>query len=77
MEKSAHRDDYKRLIEVLTQMRNAAGITQQELANKLKKPQSFVAKYEGRERRLDIVEFIDITKQIGADYKEVLEKAGF
>jgi hypothetical protein len=33
----------------------------------LKKPQSFVAKYEGGERRLDVVEFIAIVRALGAD----------
>ena len=31
------------------------------------KPQSFVAKYEGGERRVDVVEFIEICKAIEAD----------
>ncbi|WP_271597548.1 transcriptional regulator [Bradyrhizobium sp. CCBAU 45384] len=34
---------------------------------KLRKPQSFVAKYEGGERRLDVVEFITIAEALGAD----------
>ena len=29
--------------------------------------QSFIAKYEGGERRLDVVEFLAITRAIGAD----------
>jgi hypothetical protein len=33
----------------------------------MKKPQSFVAKYEGGERRLDVVEFITIARALGAD----------
>jgi transcriptional regulator with XRE-family HTH domain len=47
--------------------RKAAGLTQQALAARLKKPQSFVAKYEGGERRLDVVEFIAISRALGAD----------
>jgi len=42
--------------------RKAAGLTQQALALRLKKPQSFVAKYEGGERRLDVVEFITVAR---------------
>jgi len=30
-------------------------------------PQSFIAKYEGGERRIDVVEFIEICKAIEAD----------
>ena len=47
--------------------RKAAGMTQHALARLLKKPQSFVAKYEGGERRLDIVEFVAIARALGAD----------
>ncbi|MDZ5649424.1 hypothetical protein [Nitrospirillum sp. BR 11828] len=35
-------------------------------------PQSFVAKYEGGERRLDVVEFLDVTQALGADPCAVL-----
>jgi hypothetical protein len=37
------------------------------LARKLGKPQSFVAKYEGDERRLDVVEFMIIARALDAD----------
>ncbi|MDZ4791849.1 MAG: helix-turn-helix transcriptional regulator [Hyphomicrobiales bacterium] len=37
-------------------------MTQEQLAKRLGKPQSFVAKTEGGERRLDVVEFIDLVK---------------
>ena len=47
--------------------RKAAGLTQHALAVRLKKPQSFVAKYEGGERRIDVVEFIAIARAIGSD----------
>jgi hypothetical protein len=40
----------------------AAGIGQ-----KLGRPQSFIAKYEGAERRIDAVEFVTIVRALGAD----------
>jgi transcriptional regulator with XRE-family HTH domain len=43
------------------------GVPQQKLAEKLGKPQSFVAKYEGGERRIDLVEFIAIARALDAD----------
>jgi transcriptional regulator with XRE-family HTH domain len=55
--------------------RKAAGLTQQALAHRLKKPQSFVAKYEGGERRLDVVEFIAIARALSADPLKLM--AGF
>ena len=54
-------------IEVLVAVRHDAGIRQQALAKKLGRPQSFIAKYEGGERRIDVVEFIAIARALGAD----------
>lgn len=43
-------------------------MTQQQLADLLRRPQSFVAKVEGNERRLDIVEFPHICRALDADH---------
>jgi hypothetical protein len=45
----------------------AERMRQQALAKKLGKPQSFIAKYEGGERRLDVIEFIAIAEALGDD----------
>jgi len=44
--------------------REARGITQQELARRLGKPQSYVSKAEMGERRLDVVEFLHFMRAI-------------
>jgi transcriptional regulator with XRE-family HTH domain len=67
MQKSLKSAEYARLIELLVAVRHGAGIRQHALAKKLGKPQSFIAKYEGGERRLDVVEFIAIARALGAD----------
>jgi transcriptional regulator with XRE-family HTH domain len=67
MQKSLKSSEYDRLIAMLVAVRHAAGIRQQALARKLGRPQSFIAKYEGGERRLDVVEFVAITRALGAD----------
>jgi transcriptional regulator with XRE-family HTH domain len=54
--------------------RKRAGVTQQELASRISKPQSFVAKYEGGELRIDVVEFIAICRAIPADSAAILAK---
>jgi transcriptional regulator with XRE-family HTH domain len=68
------------LRELLVQVRHKAGLSQQKLARKLGRPQSFIAKYEGGERRLDVVEFIDIARALGANplrlLSAVLKKHG-
>jgi transcriptional regulator with XRE-family HTH domain len=65
--KSVHSPDQAAFCALMVGARRAAGFTQQALALKLRKPQSFVAKYEGGERRLDVVEFIAIARALGAD----------
>ena len=76
MHKSLKSTEYARLVEVLVAARHEAGIRQQALATKLRRPQSFIAKYEGGERRIDVIEFIAIARALGADpiklFKEFL-----
>jgi transcriptional regulator with XRE-family HTH domain len=67
MRKSLKSVEYARLVEMLVAVRHAAGVRQQKLAAELGKPQSFVAKYEGGERRIDLVEFIAIVRALDAD----------
>ena len=52
------------LRKLLLRRRTDHGLTQAELARRLGKPQSFVAKYEGGERRLSVIEFIDIAEAL-------------
>ena len=47
--------------------REAAGLTQAQLAAKLSRPQSFVSKYERGERRLDVIEFLEVAEALGID----------
>ena len=70
--KSVHSPEQLALRELLIAARDRAGLTQQKLAKRLGKPQSFVAKYEGGERRLDVIEFIVIARAIGADPLRIL-----
>jgi transcriptional regulator with XRE-family HTH domain len=67
MQKSLKSPEYERLIALLVAVRRKADIRQQALAKKLAKPQSFVAKYEGGERRIDLVEFIAIARALESD----------
>jgi transcriptional regulator with XRE-family HTH domain len=65
--KSLHSLEHRALCDLLVATRRKAGLTQQTVAKRLKRPQSFVAKYEGGERRLDIIEFIEVSKALKAD----------
>ena len=67
MGKSIHSPQHQRLRELLIAARKKAGLTQAEVAAQLDRPQSFVAKYEGGERRLDVIEFIEVARGLGVD----------
>jgi transcriptional regulator with XRE-family HTH domain len=54
-------------IDVLKAARQRAGVTQQVLAGRLNRPQSFVAKYENGERRIDVVEFVEVAQALKLD----------
>ncbi|NYG48057.1 transcriptional regulator with XRE-family HTH domain [Bradyrhizobium sp. IAR9] len=67
MQKSLRSAQHARLIELLVAVRQKSGIRQHALAKKLGRPQSFIAKYEGGERRIDVVEFVAIAQALGVD----------
>ena len=55
-------DRYQKLLKKLEEARKKAGLKQTEVAEKLKKPQSYVSKIERRERRIDVVELKQLLK---------------
>lgn len=67
MPKGIHDHRYRTLIERLIAARKSAQLSQAALAQKLGKPQQFVSRYELGERRLDIVEYIDVARLVGID----------
>lgn len=50
---------YQKVPEHLQKMREDAGLTQRELAERLKKPQSWVARCETAARRVDVAEWLE------------------
>lgn len=72
--KSVFTKKYGRFLSILAELRKDKGLSQAQLAKKLKKPQSFVSKYERGERRLDVVEFLDVAKILGADPCEIINQ---
>jgi transcriptional regulator with XRE-family HTH domain len=65
---------YKRFRELLSEARRAEKLTQAELSERLRRPQSFVSKYERGERRLDVIEFAEIARALGIDPLRFLAK---
>ena len=65
---------YIRLQRLLVEARQARGLTQSEVAAHLQVPQSFVSKYERGERRLDVIELLQILRILNMDIGEVLRR---
>lgn len=74
MQKSLRTPRQTLLQSLLVEARKAKGLTQAELADTLGRPQSFVAKYENGERRIDVIEFVDITAVLGVSASDLLAK---
>ena len=72
MVKSLHTPDYEYFRALLVTAREKSNLTQSEVSARLSRPQSFVAKYEGGERRLDVIEFVAVCKALGVDPHVVL-----
>ena len=73
--KSLRTRTHQTLCAVLVEARRGEGISQQELARRLKRSQSFIAKIEVGERRIDVVEFIEIARALGREPTELLAQA--
>lgn len=67
MPRSTYSKKAQRLAKLLADARHEADLTQVDLAARLRRPQSYVSKYEIGERRLDVVEFLEVADAIGAD----------
>ena len=65
---------YTQLRALLIDARERAGLTQAEVAQRLRRVQSFVSKYEQGERRLDVVDFIAVCECLGVDPAELLQR---
>lgn len=64
---SAFTARYTAFRRMLADARVSRGYTQQQVADRLGKPQSFVSKYERGERRLDVVELIALSQVLDLD----------
>jgi Predicted transcriptional regulator len=78
MARSTHHPNYQSLLTLLRDLREQAGVTQHALAESLGNTQTFISKVERGERRIDVVEFIEICDALGADpvlaFREYLKR---
>lgn len=61
-----------KLVQELRTARREAGLSQQQVAELLGVPQSYVAKIELGERRIDVIEFLQLVAAIDASWLEIL-----
>ncbi|WP_312856668.1 helix-turn-helix domain-containing protein [Phytoactinopolyspora halotolerans] len=69
------RPEYERLRTVLRELRREAGLNQTELAERLRVRQEWVSRYEVGERRLDVIELVDVANALGVTLDDILERA--
>lgn len=74
MVNSVHTPKYRIFLKTLIEARKLKKLSQAELAEKLGRVQTYVSKYERGERRLDVVEFIDVAFALDIDAVKVIRK---
>ncbi len=71
---SVYAEDYQYVIGMLKKARKKRGVTQAQLSEAFGRPQSFIAKVENGERRLDIVEFLHLARLLDLEPMDVINR---
>ena len=74
MPRSVFSAKYARFLDLLINARKTSGNTQMDLALKLNRQQSYVSKFERGERRLDLIEFLEIAELLEIDVQRFIEQ---
>lgn len=74
MSKSVYSRDYRVFLEQLRQAREESGLTQREVAQKLDRSQSFVAKCEQGHNRVDVAQLVEFCRALGVPLVRFMEK---
>ncbi|WP_114815498.1 helix-turn-helix domain-containing protein [Paraburkholderia kururiensis] len=64
----------QRIAALLADLRKRRGLLQEDVAERLHRPQSFVSKYESGMRRVDLVELLDILGALETDPHEFIDQ---
>ena len=62
-----HDPRYQRIATLLAELRKQRGLLQQDVADRLGRPQAFVSKVESGARRVDVVELLDFLRALDVD----------
>ena len=71
MPKTIRSPQHRALLDLLVSVRKEAKLTQAAVAERLGRPQSYLAKVENGERRLDIVEFVALAEALNGEPQDV------
>lgn len=74
MSRTLHSSRHRALTAFLVEKRKRAGLTQADVAKKLRRYQSFVATVEGGQRKIDVIELMAFAEAIGFDPKEAIKR---
>jgi transcriptional regulator with XRE-family HTH domain len=74
MRKSIYSERHERFCALLKAARKEAGLTQKQVAKRLRAYPSYVSRYERGDRRLDVVEFLAVAEALGLEPAKVLAK---
>ena len=69
-----HDPRYQRVASLLTEIRRERGLLQQDVADKLGRPQAFVSKVESGVRRLDLIELLDFLRVLDVDPHDFMDR---
>lgn len=73
MTKTLHSEGQLALVAALIQARRDAGLSQMELASRLRCHQSFVARIESGQRRVDVAELVILSRALGVSPTKILK----
>lgn len=74
MPRSIHQDDYQTLVNLLRDLRVRQGVTQADLGIALGNTQTFISKVERGERRIDVLEFVELCEAMQVDPAAAFEE---
>ncbi|WP_032880145.1 helix-turn-helix domain-containing protein [Acinetobacter courvalinii] len=70
--KTIHQQRYQTLIDCLINARKQAKLSQADIAHQLSKPQSYIAKIEGKDRKLDVLEYIELCEVLNIRPSDII-----
>lgn len=74
MSNSLYSKEYGLLVQLLRELRELLGVTQMQLASRLRKTQAYVSKSERCERRLDFMELIQFCEALDVDPRYLIDQ---